>query len=63
MEAEVHKNIASIRSDIASEVEVTEMVSRIRKKNFTLASNGKNKAQHSRSTLPRKRKQARTFAN
>jgi GGDEF domain-containing protein len=41
----VGENIANIMSKISSEAEVTEMASRIGTENFTLASNGKNKAQ------------------
>ncbi len=41
----MQENIASIRAEISSEAEVIEMASRIRIENFTLASNGKNKAQ------------------
>jgi hypothetical protein len=53
-EAEVQENIASIRAEISSEAEVIEMASRIRIENFTLASNGKNKAQSFYITKERK---------
>ncbi len=41
----MQENFASIRTEISCEAEVTEMASRIRIENFTLASNSKNKAQ------------------
>jgi hypothetical protein len=44
-EAEVQENTDSIRAEISSEAEVTELASRIGIENFTLASNGKNKAE------------------
>jgi hypothetical protein len=53
-EAEMQENIASIRAEISSEAEVIEMASRIRIENFTLASNGKNKAQSFYITKERK---------
>ena len=53
-ELEVQENIASIRAEISNEAEVIEMASRVRIENFTLASNGKNKAQSFYITKERK---------
>jgi hypothetical protein len=62
-EAEVGENIANIKAEISSEAEVTETASRIRTENFTLASNGKNKAQLFYITKERKASKEHLQAN
>ncbi len=56
----MQENIASIRVEVSSEAEVTEIASRIRIENFTLASNGKNKAQSF--YITKERKASRTIS-